>query len=106
LYKILLHSIPSHPVKTFLAAFLLCLVGFIVVLWRNSEADKTDRRAAAAAILVTGLFGYPAWFAADRGNLETFVWVFSATGLCLFLARRYRSVALFIGIAGSIKPFA
>jgi hypothetical protein len=103
-YKVLLYTIPSHPVGTYIAFLAICVSGFAMATWRASDADAVSRRSVAVAILVTAFLGYPLWFTLDRGNIEGVVWAISAAGLCFLLRGRHRTAAVLIGIAASIKP--
>lgn len=103
-YKALIYTVPSHPVRTYLIFFGFCVLCFAVAGWlalRNSKGGFNAR----IAILVTALLGYPSWYVADRGNIEGVVWIFAAAGLCFFLTSRYRAAAVFLGLAAAIKPF-
>lgn len=104
-FKMLIHSFPSHAVGSYLACFAVCVVAFAIVAWRAGGANRATRASAAAAIGGTALLGYPMWFTADRGNTEWVVWALAGSGLCFLLRGKYRIAAVMIGLAASIKPF-
>ena len=105
-FKVLLHTFPGHPIRPYLVFFAICILGFALVTWRAGRASRTVWIAAAAAIVTTAILGYPMWFTADRGNTEGVVWALAAAGLCFLLRARYRTAAVLIGLAASIKPFS
>jgi uncharacterized membrane protein len=104
-YKMLLDTFPSHPVRPFLVFLAVCILGFAIVTWRACRPSRAVRLAAAAAIVTTALLGYPTWYDVFLGNLEGVVWAVAAAGLCFLLRAKYRTAAVLIGIAASIKPF-
>jgi hypothetical protein len=105
-FKVLLHTFPGHPIRPYLVFFAICILGFALVAWRAGRASRAVRLSFAAAIGTTAILGYPMWFTADRGNIECVVWALAAAGLCFLLRARYRTAAVLIGLAASIKPFS
>jgi hypothetical protein len=106
-FKALLHTFPDHPVRLYLVFLALCILGFGLVAWLGTRGSSTGLRfSAAVAIATTVLLGYPLWFTADRGNTEGVVWALSGAGLCFLLRARYRTAAILLGLASSIKPFS
>jgi hypothetical protein len=105
-YKILLHTFPSHAVRLYLAFLAICICIFSLVALRASQANWSDRLAATAAIATTAALGSPLWFTADRGNVEGVAWAFAAAGLCFLLRAKHRTAAVLIGLAACVKPFS
>jgi hypothetical protein len=105
-FKVLLHTFPGYPVLPYLVFLAICILGFAFTAWRAGRASRAVWLAAASAIVTTAVLGYPMWFTADRGNTEGVVWALSAAGLCFLLRARYRTAAVLIGLAASIKPFS
>jgi hypothetical protein len=104
-YKALLHTFPGHPIRPYLVFFAICILGFAFTAWRAGRASRVVRLSFAAAIGAAAVLGCPMWFTADRGNIEGVAWALSAAGLCFLLRARYRTAAVLIGLAASIKPF-
>jgi hypothetical protein len=105
-FKVLLYTVPGHPIRPYLVFLTICILGFALVTWHAGRASRTVRLSFAAAIVTTAVLGYPMWFTADRGNTEGVVWALAAAGLCFLLRARYRTAAVLIGLAASIKPFS
>ncbi|HEX3570346.1 MAG TPA: glycosyltransferase 87 family protein [Acidobacteriaceae bacterium] len=103
--KALLYASPQHPVRTDLLALATCILCFAFVALRSIGGGPAVRLAALAAVGMTAVLGYPHVFVADRGNTEWVVFALSGAGLCLLLAGRSVPAAVFLGLAGSIKPF-
>jgi hypothetical protein len=106
LWKILLHSLPSHPVGLYLVVVAVLTAALAVVGWRASGGQPEVRTAFRIAIVTTATVGYPLLFAMDRANLEGLVWAITGIGLCFLLRQRYSAAAMWIGLSASIKPFA
>ncbi len=106
-FKGLLHTIPRHHVLPYLVFLALCSLGFGFVVWLGAGGRSTVVRFSLAVAIATTVFlGYPLWFTADRGNIEAVVWALSGAGLCFLLRARYRTAAILLGLASSIKPFS
>jgi len=104
-FKVLLYAVPGHPVRPYLVFLAVSILGFALVTWSAGRANRAIRIAAAAAIVVTAVLGYPMWFVADRGNTEGVVWALAAAGLCFLLRGRTHTAAVLIGLSAAIKPF-
>lgn len=104
-YKILLFSVPAHPVRLYLTFLSFCVLSLAWIAKCASAAKSPVRISTYAALITTVLIGYPLWFTADRANIEGIVWAFSAIGLCFFLKNRYWAAGILFGIAAVIKPF-
>ena len=105
-YKVLLYSVPGHPVAPYMTFLAVCTVALGLVAWLAvRQASLGLRIAAGAAILTTVVLGYPLWIVADRGNVEGVAWALAAAGLCSLLRARYGAAAVLIGLAASVKPF-
>jgi Glycosyltransferase family 87 len=104
-FKALIYAVPGHAARTHLAFLAVCVSAFAFVTWRASRVSNGCRLSAGVAILTTAALGYPLWFDADRGNIECVVWALAAVGLCFFAESRYRTAAVFIGLASCVKPF-
>ena len=76
-----------------------------IVLVAHLLAKKAKLNSLAVIFLLSVLFSYPMMFTLDRGNIEGVAWI--CTSLCLisFLARRYKTSAILLGLACCIKPF-
>ncbi len=105
-YKVLLYSVPGHPIAPYMTFLAVCTVALGLVGWLAvRRASLGLRIAAGAAILTTVVLGYPLWIVADRGNVEGVAWALAAAGLCSLLRARYGAAAVLIGLAASVKPF-
>jgi hypothetical protein len=102
-YAFFLQGFPHHPVRAYLSILAAGLVFGAVLLWKG--AQRSTSWWFAAAIITTGVLGFPLVFTADRGNLEGAVGLVLGTGLVLFVMRRFYWAAMCIGVAASIKPF-
>ena len=61
--------------------------------------------SAALFLLVTYALAFPFWFEFSQGNIEWVVWCVMMLGLWAFCTGRYRTAAICIGVAGSMKIF-
>jgi Glycosyltransferase family 87 len=104
-YRALLSAGPGYLLAPLITLMAVCVVGLAIATWRAGHARAESKASLATAILITALLGYPLWFTIDRGNIEGVVWALSAVGLCFLLRAKYRTAAVLIGIAASIKPF-
>jgi hypothetical protein len=105
-YKLLLYSVPGHPVAPYMTFLVICTLALGLVAWLAvRQASLGLRIAAGAAILTTAVLGYPLWIVADRGNVEGVAWALAAAGLCFLLRARYGAAAVLIGLAAAVKPF-
>lgn len=104
-YRLLLGLFPSQPLEAYAVLVGLAMGAFAAVLCRSVQVGGKWIWSAATAIGATACFGFPVWFAVDRGNIEGVVWALSATGLCLLLRERWMWAAIAFGAAASIKPF-
>ena len=105
LYALLLLGFGSYAVRAFLAIVALGLLCGAGLLWKAANSPGNPSWPLRAAVLTTLCFGYPAVFVADRGNLEAIVGLILGIGLLLFVRRNWFWSAVFIGLAGALKPF-
>jgi hypothetical protein len=54
---------------------------------------------------LSGLLGYPILFLINRGNIEGFCWLFTATGVWAFWTRRWYLCGILLGAATAFKLF-
>jgi hypothetical protein len=104
-YAFLLRGFPRHPVRAYISILLMGLFISAALLWKAALHGRTRSWGLAAAIVSTGIFGFPMIFTMDRANLEGAVGLILGTGLVLFVVGRYYGSAIFIGLAASVKPF-
>jgi hypothetical protein len=104
-YAFFLRGFPHYPVKAYLSVLMIGLLCGVVLLMKGASTGGMTSGGLLAAILATAIFGLPALFTADRGNLEGVIALILGTGLVLFVVERYYGAAVFIGLAASIKPF-
>lgn len=86
-------------------AMLLCS-WIMLFLWRRALV-RAGQRPLSATFFVLGsyLFSFAFWFEFAQGNIEWVVWAVLSLGLWAFCGRHFKSAALLIGIAGSMKIF-
>jgi len=54
---------------------------------------------------VTLVGAYPLFFLLDRANIEGLVWIAAALGIAAFVSNRFRTAAILLGLAVSMKIF-
>ncbi len=64
-----------------------------------------SRGAAFTLLASVTLFGWPLYFALQRGNIESLLWVGVALGVTCFARGRYRGAAILFGAVGSVKLY-
>jgi hypothetical protein len=104
-WNLLLHSFHGHPLAPYLVAATFAVGAYGFLAFRAADLRPPLGLAAAAAIEITAVAGFPFWYAIDRGNLEALVWAICGAGICCFLRQRYRAAAVCIALAVCIKPF-
>lgn len=60
-------------------------------------------RAAFAVVGTLAFFGWPLYFALQRGNIESLLWIGTALGIACMVQQRYVSAAILLGAVGSVK---
>lgn len=90
-------------------AFHIYLVSLVLMmfylsckfLWKNEKLDLQTKLASFGIVL----FSYPFLFCVDRGNVESFIFIFTGFFLLSFLKERYKTAAVFIAMAASLKLY-
>lgn len=109
-YKPFLIPLPTpHHGAWAIARFegsMILLSLLLVILWYQALV-KTGilKRMAALLVTVTYLCSFPFWFDVLQGNIEWLVWGLLSAALWAFCTSRFRTAAILIGIAGSMKIF-
>lgn len=80
---------------------LIVFLRFGRVLTRRGLRSRTTWALLGAVFLLT----WPVYFALQRGNIESLIWVVIAAGIALLFEERYLSGALVLGLAGSFKLY-
>lgn len=109
-YKLFLIPLP-HPhhgtwaLARFEGTMLLCS-WLMLFLWQRAMVRKGQRsRSASTFVLGSYFLSFAFWFEFAQGNIEWVVWAVLSLGLWAFCGRHWKSAAVFIGIAGSMKIF-
>lgn len=79
-----------------------------LMLWLWSRAlvkAGLSRSTTILFLLVTYMLSFPFWFEFMQGNIEWVVWVVLSLGIWAFYRGHFRTAAVCIGIAGSMKIF-
>ena len=100
-----LRTFPHHPALAYLLFLVASIFFAMVVLWRITQAGRPVNYGLRAAIVATGLLGFPLIFTADRANMEAVVTLVLGIGLALFASEKNYASAIFIGLSACIKPF-
>jgi hypothetical protein len=99
------YKLSPAPLYTYLATVVLFAVAGGILAAMTIPRDSRVRLLATAAAVCTAIFSFPLFFLLDRANTEGLVWIVSSLGLVLFATRRYRSSAMFLALAASMKIF-
>lgn len=108
LYPFYLLTTPTHWVVGFLVFSLVGVVADLGLAWRFRGALMRRGLAPAPSLLLISLtmfLGWPLFFAFQRGNIESLLWVGIAAGVFCFTQGRYAAAALLLGIFGSAKVY-
>ena len=94
-----------HPFRVFLVVGVGGVAALAFLLARRMMHEGVSRLVAYGFVIATLLVSYPFWFEFLQGNMEVFVFFFTALGLLSFLRdERYRA-GIFFGIATGLKFF-
>lgn len=94
----------SLPFAIYLATFVLMMLYLSYkLLWKD---EKYNLHTIILSIGI-GFFTYPFLYCIDRGNIESFVFIFMCFFFFAFLKERYKTAAIFISLATAMKfyPF-
>jgi hypothetical protein len=97
----LFHAPQTAYVFFTLAAFISVTLAFWSYLYRGLGAG----RLVLFAVWITLLFGSPAMFLLDRGNIEVFLWLFVVAGLVSFVRDWKYTAAFFFALAACMKIY-
>ena len=107
-YKPFLIPVPtphhgSWALARFEGSILLLSLLFLIFWYHALVRQGTTKKSAALLVAVTCLCSFPLWFDVLQGNIEWIVWGLLSAGVWAFCTGRFRTAAIFIGIAGSMK---
>ena len=108
LYPFYLLTTSTHWVVGFLVFCSVGVAADLCLALRFRTALTRRGLAPAVSVLLIGtliLLGWPLYFAFQRGNIESLLWVGIAAGVFCFAHRRYAAAALLIGVFGSAKVY-
>jgi hypothetical protein len=95
----------GHPVVFYLGIFALWL-GIVIEGVRRHLLDCGIKRIPAILFpLALIAVSYPVEGLVQRGNIELFVWIFTAAGVWAFLRDRNKTAATFWGLAAATKLY-
>lgn len=95
----------GHPVMFYLGIFALWL-GIAIAGVRGHLIDFGINRTTAILFPLTLIaVSYPVEGLVQRGNIELFVWIFTATGVWAFLRGRDKTAAMLWGLAAAAKLY-
>jgi hypothetical protein len=95
----------GQPVVVYLGIFALWL-GIVIEGVRRHLLNLGIRRITAMLFPLTLIaISYPVEGLVQRGNIELFVWIFTATGVWAFLRDRDKTAATLWGLAAAMKLY-
>jgi hypothetical protein len=89
----------------FVLVSLTLLLTLAVLLARALERHGLSRKAARLFVGLSLVLSYPLYFECTRGNMELFMWLFSACGTYAVLRKRPWLGATLIGVATAMKLY-
>jgi hypothetical protein len=95
----------GHPVVLYLGIFALWLGIAIDAVRRRLIEHGINRRTALLFPLTLAAVSFPIEGLIQRGNIELFVWIFTALGLWAFLRERDETAAVLWGLAAATKLY-
>jgi hypothetical protein len=94
-----------NPITSYVHAtvfiFLSATLLFLFHLYKHTRAN----RLVLFVVWITFLFGSPAQFLLDRGNIEVFLWLFVLLGLVCYVRNWKYAAAFFFALAACMKIY-
>jgi hypothetical protein len=95
----------AHPLRDYLWFLSVIVCAWMAWLVRRLHAQGISPLTAALFAATTIITCWPLWLLFDTGNIEGVVVFVLALGLLAFVARRWWTAAILIGLAGALKLF-
>jgi hypothetical protein len=95
----------GHPVMFYLAIFVVWLGIAIEGVRRQLIGHRISQATAMLFPLTIAAVSFPIEGLLQRGNIEFFVWIFTATGIWAFLRDRNKTAAVLWGLAAATKLY-
>ncbi len=95
----------GNPVRAYLLIALLALGGSVWGLRRTIVAYGLSPRIASPFLVTLVLASFPFWRMVPQGNIELFLWIFTATGVWLYLRGHDDAAAVVWALAAATKLY-
>jgi len=108
LYPFYLLTTAKKWVVAFLLFTLTAAAGDVSLAWRLRKALLRQGLTSQQCLMLIGavaLLGWPLYFAMQRGNIESLLWIGIAAGVYCVARGRYLAAAMLIGVFGSAKIY-
>ena len=95
----------GNPVRVYLLIALIALGGAVWGLRRAIVAYGLSPRTASPFLVTLVLASFPFWRMVPQGNIELFLWIFTAAGVWLYLRGHDDAAAIVWALAAAMKLY-